>query len=266
MLGRQHPDAVVPPVAHVDEPPVPGHPHRRRVVLDGDVLGDGAHGLARLDATAGGVVPACRDRRVQLVHDVDPGALRVEGQVTGAGPAVQRHLAPEPQPAGPKLELVGRDRARAEVDREDPTASGIGDHHMGVRLRVLDNLRGRTEDATAVDRMHHDAPGTPMSGQHVPAARVHRQVTGLRSAARLGSEQPQVPAVADGERAHEPLVELVHGVERVGVERHRQIGRTRRTRRYRLEPEHPPAQRGHGDPLAASSGMVAQVDQMVIRG
>jgi hypothetical protein len=40
----------------------------------------------------------------------------------------------------------------------------------------------------------------------------------------------------------------------------------RRTPRYRLEPEHPAAQRGHGDPLAASSGMAAQVDQIVIRG
>jgi hypothetical protein len=105
-----------------------------------------------------------------------------------------------------------------------------------------------------------------VSGQHVPAARVHRQVTGLRTPARLGAEQAQVPAVADGERAHEPLVELVHGVERVGVGRHRQVGRMRRTPRYRLEPEHPAAQRGHGDPLAASSGMAAQVDQIVIRG
>jgi hypothetical protein len=83
---------------------------------------------------------------------------------------------------------------------------------VGVGLGVLDDVGGLTELAAALDRVHHDAPRAPVGGQHVPAARVHRQMARLRAAARLGAEQAKAPVVADGERADEPTVELVHGI------------------------------------------------------
>ena len=78
------------------------------------------------------------------------------------------------------------------------------------------------------------------------------------------AEQPQLATLADGERAHQPIGQLMDGVQGPSARRHRQKRRIVRTVHRGLEPEHAPTQGRNTDPPPAGSAVAAEVDHRLI--
>ena len=187
----------------------------------------------------------------------------MEGQVARARAGMQVCLALWPQPPRFEVEVIGEDRADAIVHGQHPAAGRVGGDHVRVRLGVLHHVGGCVEGTVGIDREHRETPRAPVGTQQIPPAGVHRHMDRQRAAAALGAEQPQVPVIADRERARQPVGQLMGGVQGPPARRHRQKRRILRTAGDRRHREHTLAQGRRADPLPALRTVAAEVDHRV---
>jgi hypothetical protein len=176
---------------------------------------------------------------------------------------MQVHLVLGPQSPRLEVEVMGEHRADAIVHGQHPAAAGVGGHHVRVRPGVLDNVGGRAQRPVGIDWEHGDAPRAPVGHQQVPPAWMHRDVDRLGAAAAPRAQQSQRAAHADGERAHQPIGQLMDRVQGPPARRHRQKRRIVRTVHHGLQRQHALTQGRNTDPLAALSGVAAEVDHRV---
>src|SRR6266540_4701833 len=234
---RKYPNAVMQPVAGIDEPAIGRNQDLRAEVAAGEPGRQAGDGLPRRQPPLCGIVVEQDDVGTFLLEGVAPASVGVEAEVSRAIPRRQRNSGGivARQNTAAFIELPNKNLIQSQIGVQNETSRGIGLNHVRVssvvsaegetprrsmggllrshRAGILLDVRGGPQAAVIQNWHHRHGTSKIIGDQHELPGWMDADIGGTRPAGTNGVEQGQLPvSTVNREGADRPFIALAHPV------------------------------------------------------